>query len=121
MARLTKTWTFQSNSNPNKSYETSQYEDGSTSCQCRGWTFAKNGVRSCTHTRKVEQGLADREALSVWNGNLPRGVVPASPVQTYNPVTEKKAAASVTKLASIKKRIEAEKPKPKPKRVVNWR
>jgi hypothetical protein len=66
MPTISKTWTFQSSSNPNKNYETIQYTDGSTSCNCRGWTFAKNGVRSCTHTRKVDQGIADRETLSVW-------------------------------------------------------
>jgi hypothetical protein len=63
---IAKVWTFGSSSNPNKSYETLQYTDGSTSCNCPGWTrrVAGDGSRSCTHTRKVDQGIADQHATS---------------------------------------------------------
>lgn len=115
MATLVKTWTFRSNSNPNKTYETSQYEDGSTSCQCRGWTFAKNGVRSCTHTRKVEQGIADREALSVWNADAPvRAPQRNLPAETkVDP-----------RLAKVKKQVEKETDSFEsftPMRKINWK
>lgn len=63
---IAKVWTFGSSSNPNKSYETLQYTDGSTSCNCPGWTrrVAADGSRSCKHTRFVDQGIADSEASS---------------------------------------------------------
>lgn len=64
MADIAKTWFFQSNSNPDKMYETTQYTDGSTSCQCKGWCMKRGGQeRSCTHTRMVEAGLADRNCV----------------------------------------------------------
>ena len=64
MADIAKTWFFQSNSNPDKMYEATQYTDGSTSCQCKGWCMKKSGQeRSCTHTRQIEAGLADRNCV----------------------------------------------------------
>jgi hypothetical protein len=72
MADIAKTWFFQSNSNPNKMYETTQYTDGSTSCQCHGWTMKKPGKeRTCTHTRQVEAGLADRNCVRSLDKQLP--------------------------------------------------
>lgn len=64
--KVAKCWWFKSNSNPNKTYETLQYVDGSTSCNCMGWTrggkrLDANGNRTCTHTRKVDAGIADQE------------------------------------------------------------
>lgn len=61
-----KVWTFASGSNPNKKYETLQYADRTTSCNCPGWTrrVDPNGNRSCKHTRMVEQGIADEEAVA---------------------------------------------------------
>ena len=57
---IAKVWTFCSDSNPDKEYETLQYADGSTSCNCPGWTRrVVDGSRSCKHTRLVDQGRAD--------------------------------------------------------------
>ena len=63
---IAKVWTFQSDSNPSKTYETLQYTDGNTSCNCMGWTrrVAADGSRTCKHTRLVDQDRADAEALS---------------------------------------------------------
>ena len=63
---VARVWTFSSSSNPNKTYETLQYTDGSTSCNCPGWTrrVAADGSRTCKHTRLVDQGLADSESVS---------------------------------------------------------
>jgi hypothetical protein len=63
---VAKVWTFKSDSNPNKSYETLQYSDSSTSCQCPGWTrrVTSDGNRSCKHTRLIDQGLADSHCVS---------------------------------------------------------
>lgn len=63
---VAKCWTFASDSNPDKTYETLQYADGSTSCGCMGWTrkVDSNGHRSCKHTRLVHQKLADKHSLS---------------------------------------------------------
>jgi hypothetical protein len=64
--KIVKVWTFASDSNPNKKYETLQYENGSTSCNCMGWTrkVAADGTRTCKHTRLVHQGIADSECLA---------------------------------------------------------
>ena len=68
MADILKSWLFTSDSNPNKEYETLQYADGTTSCNCKGWTMKKAGKeRTCKHTRLVEHGLADSRAQSYVN------------------------------------------------------
>lgn len=36
-------------------YEVRLNQDGTTSCNCPGWRFAKNGVRTCKHVRHVEE------------------------------------------------------------------
>lgn len=61
---ILKVWAFGSDSS-NKTYETLQYTDGNTSCNCPGWTrrVAADGSRSCKHTRFVDLGIADRECL----------------------------------------------------------
>jgi len=63
---IAKVWTFPSSSNPSKTYETLLYTDGSTSCNCPGWTrrVAADGSRTCKHTRLVDQDRADAESLS---------------------------------------------------------
>ena len=64
---IARCWEFASGSNPNKKYETLQYTDGSTSCNCMGWTrprAAADGSRSCKHTRMVDMGAADRECTA---------------------------------------------------------
>ena len=60
--KVNKVWSFASDSNPNIEYETLQYVDGTTSCNCQGWTrrVAADGSRSCKHTRYVDMGTADR-------------------------------------------------------------
>ena len=59
-------WRFASDSNPNRIYETLQYVDGSTSCNCKGWTqrITADGKRSCKHTRSIDMGIADKESVS---------------------------------------------------------
>jgi hypothetical protein len=59
--QISKVWTFASDSNPSVEYETLQYADGTTSCNCKGWTrrVAADGNRSCKHTRYVDMGTAD--------------------------------------------------------------
>ena len=63
---IAKVWTFASSSGSN-TYETLQYNDGSTSCECPGWTrrVAADGSRSCKHTRLVDQGIADSHCVSL--------------------------------------------------------
>jgi hypothetical protein len=76
---ITKVWTFQSDSNPDKTYETLQYDDGTTSCNCPGWTrrVAQDGSRSCKHTRLVDQGLADSHCVSSHSYDSPVQAPPA--------------------------------------------
>jgi hypothetical protein len=68
--RITRVWSCASDSNPNLEYQTLQYADGSTTCNCKGWTrrVASNGSRSCKHTRLVVMGAADS---SEWSFSLP--------------------------------------------------
>jgi hypothetical protein len=63
---ILKVWTFRSDSAPNVQYETLLYQDGTTSCGCKGWTrrVAADGTRSCKHTRWIDQGIADRHCLA---------------------------------------------------------
>ena len=58
---ISQVWTFRSDSNPDKEYETLRYTNGSLSCNCPGWTrrVAADGSRSCKHTRAVDLGRAD--------------------------------------------------------------
>ncbi len=67
--QITKVWTFASDSNPNIEYETLQYSDGTSSCNCMGWTrrVAADGTRSCKHTRAVDMGTADRTCKATHN------------------------------------------------------
>ena len=84
MKAIARVWKFSSSSNPNKSYETLQYEDGTTSCQCPGWTkrVAADGSRTCRHTRSVDMGTADTEctASSIY------GPVSSTPTVMIQPV-----------------------------------
>jgi hypothetical protein len=61
--QITRVWSFASDSNPNIEYETLQYVDGTTSCNCKGWTrrvAAADGSRSCKHIRAVHMGTANQ-------------------------------------------------------------
>jgi hypothetical protein len=64
---IQRVWTFVSDSNPDVEYQTLQYADGSTSCNCQGWTrrVAADGSRSCKHTRSVDLGTADRHCTAM--------------------------------------------------------
>lgn len=66
---IIKVWTFPSDSSPDVQYETLQYADGSTSCNCKGWTrrVAADGSRSCKHTRLVDMGAADDRCTATHN------------------------------------------------------
>lgn len=61
MTAITRVWMFPSDSNPSTEYQTLLYADGTTSCNCKGWTrrTAADGSRSCKHTRLVDMGQAD--------------------------------------------------------------
>src|SRR5829696_4728504 len=63
---IQRVWTFSSDSDPDREYQTLQYADGSTSCNCQGWTrrVAADGSRSCKHTRSVDMGTADRQSIA---------------------------------------------------------
>lgn len=66
---IRQVWTFRSDSNPDIEYQTLQYLDSSTSCNCPGWTrrVAADGSRSCKHTRWVDLGTADRHCAATHN------------------------------------------------------
>jgi hypothetical protein len=67
--QISRVWTFASDSNPDIEYETLQYSDGTTSCNCKGWTrrVAADGTRSCKHVRFVDMGIADQNCTATHN------------------------------------------------------
>lgn len=66
MKTLKETYFYRS-SKGDKTYQTLLYVDGTTSCDCPGWTrrVAPDGFRTCRHTRMVESGssVAKLEAV----------------------------------------------------------
>ena len=60
---VAKVWGFKSSSS-SKIHEARLYEDGTTSCNCRGWSqhVHADGSRACRHTRSVEGKTADFES-----------------------------------------------------------
>ena len=59
-----KAWAFPSSSG-SKTYQAILYTDGTTSCDCMGWTrrVAPDGSRSCKHTKFIKMGIADSECV----------------------------------------------------------
>lgn len=72
--QITRAWTFPSDSNPDIEYQTLQYADGTTSCDCKGWCrrVAADGSRSCKHTRYVDMGTADAHCRATHDYEQPR-------------------------------------------------
>jgi hypothetical protein len=99
MKTIAKTWWFESGSNPDKKYETLQYEDGTTSCNCMGWCrrVDPNGLRSCKHTRMVQSGMADSECVKSLDGSNPLQA-PAAKVVKLNTTPVKTKAAPARKI-----------------------
>jgi hypothetical protein len=66
---------FYRSSNGETVYQTLEYNDRSTSCDCNGWTrrVAPDGSRSCKHTRLVEAGLGESTAEKVARRNVIMG------------------------------------------------
>jgi len=65
---------FDSSSGCNQ-YQTLQYTDGTTSCDCPGWTRRNPpSGRSCKHTRFVDAGLGNRNAVKVVEYSAPAPV-----------------------------------------------
>lgn len=63
-AEIATVWLFESSTSAGKTYQTLLYVDGSTSCDCPGWTRrCVNGLRSCKHVRYVEMGVADSHSV----------------------------------------------------------
>lgn len=83
---IQQVWTFPSDSNPAVEYQTLQYADGSTSCNCKGWTrrTASDGSRSCKHTRLVDLKVANQHCTATcdYRTNQP------SPIQNESQRTK---------------------------------
>lgn len=81
---VARTYYFDSSSGSN-TYETLQYTDGDTSCNCPGWTrrIAADGSRSCKHTRMVHAGMAETEAKNMVD--YTKGAVKAEQTQIQKP------------------------------------
>lgn len=76
------TYNFASKSNPDNSYATLVYADGSMSCNCPGWTrrtIGANNLRECKHTQLVENLLANKHHVQT----------PASRSASAKPVARK--------------------------------
>lgn len=102
-----KLWRFPSSSGSGE-YETLLYTDGTTSCNCMGWTRRTDGAgnRSCKHTRAVEDGHADRMANSFHT----------QPTATQLLERYKNQFLQNQKATTPKKKRKKRKPKPKPKK-----
>lgn len=89
--QIRKTWLFRSTSS-NSIYETLQYNDASTSCNCPGWTRRTdiNGNRCCKHTRLVDMGHADSQAASNHDYGIPLATAAPQPTQTPSKTKSKK-------------------------------
>jgi hypothetical protein len=72
--QITRVWTFASDSDPRRQYETLEYSDCTHSCNCPGWTrrLAADGSRSCKHTRLVDMGTADHHCTATHNYQQPQ-------------------------------------------------
>lgn len=85
---IRQVWQFRSDSNPDKEYETLRYVDGSTSCNCPGWTrrVAADGTRSCKHTRAVDMGRADQlcSATHRYDNHRPKLQTPNAKLPTHS-------------------------------------
>lgn len=81
---ISKVWEFESSSG-SKTYETLLYSDGTTSCNCMGWTrrTTPDGSRSCKHTRLVDMRRADAECLSVHEYGRPQDHESGPPTPTF--------------------------------------
>lgn len=91
---IAQVWTFESSSG-NSTYETLQYEDGTTSCNCRGWTIKRGDKpRSCKHTRAVDQGIADDQCVAHKDY---RGLQTGSKKSSKKPQQAKKSEPLVNK------------------------
>jgi len=104
-SRIAKAWFFNSKSNPNRPpHETRLYEDGTTSCNCPGWTrhTDDDGYRTCTHVTSVENGTADQKASTFTDYS-----------QSYTP--RRQSGKPTTKKAGYHKIADASKPKSEPK------
>jgi hypothetical protein len=72
-------WQFASSSG-SKTYETLKYNDGSTSCDCMGWTRrCVDGQRTCKHVRMVEAGVT---GIALSNAPVGAGHVVQAQVAT---------------------------------------
>ena len=98
--KIAQVWTFSSDSNPTVEYETLQYADGTTSCNCMGWTrrVAPDGSRSCKHTRSVDMGTADRQCKATHSYEQPN----QQPQQQQHPSNAKHQILQLPKLGQRK-------------------
>ncbi len=100
---ISKAWTFVSERNGGPLYQTLQYADGTTSCDCFGWTRRVQKMadgstrRSCKHTRMVDMQTADLYATAKQGYAMGQKAASVSPSGKLQPTT--------TILKSVKRRI----------------
>jgi hypothetical protein len=83
-------------------YETVLRSDGSLSCDCPGWIYARKGQRrSCKHTRKHEDEVA--AILLAWSqgGKAPAPPAPKPPVPNPKVAQAAQAVAQVANLTPL--------------------
>ena len=99
---IRKVWTFQSDTNSSKTYETLQYVNGSTSCNCMGGTRRiSNGIRTCKHTRYVDQGVAEQYCLSSHSYGNQTGQTPFDNIATTQTRTARTEPRKARKLQPV--------------------
>jgi len=109
---ILQTWKFPSSSgsvDPHtgkvRVYEGILYDDNSTSCNCRGWTFKKEDQeRTCRHVRAIQDGTADMMCIAESKLDFAKGVN----VATHTPIHQ---AGEARVRNAFKKHKEVERPK----------
>ena len=91
---IARVYTFASDSNPSKTYESLEYTDGSSSCACPGWTrrVSSDGSRTCKHTRVIDQGIAESHCVSSHEYTF-KATKPVNHIQTTVQVKSAKMKA----------------------------
>lgn len=93
---------YPSSSNAGKSYTVCEVSDGTTSCDCMGWTRRNPpGGRTCKHTQDYEQFLRP-----LWNNLQTRGASAAASVAVPEPVVQAPAREKGGTLAELFKKLE---------------
>jgi len=93
---ITSAYWFNSSSGRG-TYETLHYLDGTTTCNCPGWTrrVDKQGQRSCKHTRMLQAGITFAQRMAANYTVYGLSGPPSNVQHTIPTITPKKPTANI--------------------------